>query len=112
MNGEGSENYKLRVTRTARRDLESWLDLVASYNEIKAAEYEAAFFDSLSLHVLPAPHTWAYFHITGAPLRAYLHSMSHRASFWIVYEIEEEDKAVSILRVWNAARDPRTFSKS
>jgi hypothetical protein len=39
-----------------------------------------------------------------------LFRVGQRTRFWIVYSIDEEAGAVSLIRLWGAARDPRRFA--
>jgi hypothetical protein len=32
-----------------------------------------------------------------------------RTSFWIVYEVDEAERVVDILKVWNSKQDPDDF---
>ena len=57
-----------------------------------------------------SPLAWAFFVHTGEPYRAYLFRAGRRTQFWIVYSVEEDDGTINLLRLWNAARDPRRFS--
>lgn len=56
-----------------------------------------------------SPRTWSYFVLTGAPYRAYLFVAGERTKYWIVYRIDEQTRTVHIVRMWNAARNPRLF---
>jgi hypothetical protein len=48
------------------------------------------------------------FFLTGAPYRAKLFSVG-RTSFWIVYEVDELERTVNILKIWNSKQDPNDF---
>ena len=41
--------------------------------------------------------------------RAYLYEEGVRTHLWIVYIIDEDRKTVSVLRVWNVARNTKQF---
>jgi plasmid stabilization system protein ParE len=45
---------------------------------------------------------------SGAPYRAKLFFIG-RTSFWIVYQFDEGEQAVNILRVWNSKQNPDDF---
>jgi mRNA-degrading endonuclease RelE of RelBE toxin-antitoxin system len=52
---------------------------------------------------------WGHFYITGAPYRGYLFRVGRRTDFWIIYTVDEITKTVSVLRFWNASKDPQAF---
>ena len=103
--------YRLTVTRSAQRDIDGLFERLARYDQATAISYEFDLRESIANNVLTAPYTWAYFHLTGRPTRAYLYTISRRTSYWVVYEIDEPEQIVRVLRVWNAARDPGEFEK-
>lgn len=53
-------------------------------------------------------HVYSFFFLTGAPYRAKLFEIG-RASFWIVYRLDEANEAIEILRIWNSRQDPGEF---
>ena len=102
-------SYKLTIAARAERDIDDFLTWLDDYNPATAEEYEDDLYEAIRRNVLPRPHTWAPFFLTGRPYRGYLYTVSRRTNFWIVYSISEEDKTVHVLRFWNSARDPETF---
>ncbi len=52
---------------------------------------------------------WSHFFVTGAPYRAYLFDAGVRTKYWLVYSIDEESRTVRIMRMWNAASNPKKF---
>jgi hypothetical protein len=63
----------------------------------------------LTVNIAESPLTWGYFVFSGAPYRAYLFRIGRRTQYWIVYTVDEEERTVDIVRLWNATRDPDTL---
>ena len=63
----------------------------------------------LAVNIAESPLTWGYFVFSGAPYRSYLFRIGRRTQYWIVYTVDEEERMVDILRLWNATRDPDTL---
>lgn len=55
------------------------------------------------------PLTWAYRVFAGKPYRACLFRAGRRTQYWIIYTVDEVTRTVSILRFWNAKRDPESL---
>ena len=101
--------YKVKFTPLAQMELDEFIDWLNDFNPALSTEYDFDFRKSLRRNVLESPRRWPYFFLTGSPIRAYLYSVSRRTSYWIVYEIDEKNQLVNILRFWNGARDPAKF---
>jgi hypothetical protein len=52
---------------------------------------------------------WSFFFLTGAPYRAYLFDAGERTKYWLVYRIDESSRTVYLMRMWNAAKNPKKF---
>ena len=103
-------SYRVELSAHARRDL---LDCIAYFTRFSDAfamkqieRLDDVFANSLS----QSPTTWNFFYVTGAPYRAYLFRVGRRTSYWIVYTVDEADRKVKALRIWNASRRPSGFS--
>ena len=53
------------------------------------------------------PNAFTWFHETGAPYRANLFKLA-RATYWIVYVVDDERRRVEVVRLWHSAREPQT----
>ena len=102
--------YRIRHGPIFLRDVEDFGRYCADYClEFADEQFERLTF-AIETLIAEAPLTWAYFVHSGEPYRAYLFRVGQRTRFWIVYSIDEEAGAVSLLRLWGAARDPRRFA--
>jgi plasmid stabilization system protein ParE len=99
-------SFRLRITPLAQQDIDELAAYLGAYSESFAVEQidqlNRILFDSVAV----SPHTWAYFPLTGAPYRAYLFRVGRKTHYWVIYTVDEEAKAVNVLRLWNASRDP------
>jgi plasmid stabilization system protein ParE len=101
--------YKVRFSPQARRDIQNLFDYLARHSDDVAEFYVAELERSIERNIATRPLTWQFFFLTGAPFRAYLFKLGRRNAYWIVYEVNEEQKAIDILRVWHGAQDPEQF---
>jgi plasmid stabilization system protein ParE len=101
--------YRLTVSTAAQQDIREFLEWLNDYSPKIAAEHDRDLHDAIRSLILPRPHTWPYFFVTGSPYRAYLYSVSRRTTYWLVYTINEDEKIVNVLRFWNSARNPKQF---
>ena len=101
--------YAIRIDLRAQRDIDECADWMSSYSEkfmlAQRDRLDRAFGDAIA----QTPEAWNFFHITGAPYRAYLFRVGRRTSYWVVYLIDEPARRVNVLRFWNASRDPASF---
>jgi plasmid stabilization system protein ParE len=102
-------SFRLRITPRAQQDIDELAAYLGAYDEGFAVEQVDRLERILSDSLAMSPHTWAYFPLTGSPYRAYLFRVGRRTHYWIIYTVDEEAKAVDILRLWNASRDPETL---
>jgi plasmid stabilization system protein ParE len=100
--------YSVRRSSQARRDIQGFFRyLREEASEATALKYlEALEYDLLHL-IAGNPYAFTWFHETGAPYRAKLFKLA-RTTYWIIYTIDEDSKAVELLRFWNSAREPGT----
>ena len=101
--------YEVTFTQKAQIELDDFIDWLNEFNPSLASEYDLDFRKNLRRSVLESPKRWPYFFLTGSPIRAYLYSVSRRTGYWVVYEVDEENHRVNILRFWNGSRDPLKF---
>ncbi len=101
--------YRVVRAPIAQREIVQFAAYAADYSEEWSREQFVRLNHILSVELAETPHLWGYFFITGAPYRAYLFRVGRRTQFWIVYTIDEEMKIVSVLRFWNASKDPENF---
>jgi len=81
--------------------------LKAEASEIVARTYLAALETDFETVLTHRPKAFPWFHETGAPYRAKLFRMG-RATYWIVYTIDDALQRVEIVRFWHSARQPET----
>ena len=101
--------YRLRISRRAQQDIDVLAVYLREYGERFAAVQIDRLTQILISHIGETPRTWGYFALTGAPYHAYLFRIGRRTQYWIVYLIDEEARAIDIVRVWNARRRSSTF---
>ena len=64
---------------------------------------------AIERNVAERPLAWQFFFLTGAPFRAYHFKISRRSAYWVVYDVDEEQEAIDVLRVWHSAQNPDEF---
>ena len=97
--------FRLRIDRLAQREIDEFAAYTSAYSDEFAAEQFARLSDTLT-EIAEAPLRWTYFVLTGAPYRASLFRVGRRTQYWIIYSVDEDERTVSVLRFWNASRDP------
>ncbi|MGL5117173.1 MAG: type II toxin-antitoxin system RelE/ParE family toxin [Beijerinckiaceae bacterium] len=101
--------YSVSVAPKARRDIAEMVDWLAAHNPAVALrvalELQTIARDDLGSN----PNLYAYFWLAGPPYRGRLFQISRHMKYWIVYTMDEEQRRVDILRVWNASRNPARF---
>ena len=99
--------YRIRRNIRASRDIRRFARYLArEAGEAIALSYLAALEHELAA-IASRPHTFSWFHETGAPYRAKLFRLA-RTTYWIVYTIDEVHQSIEITRLWNSAREPGT----
>jgi mRNA-degrading endonuclease RelE of RelBE toxin-antitoxin system len=102
-------SYAIRIDPLAQREIDEFAHRMGEFDEDFAAEQldrlDRVFRDTIA----PSPTRWSYFFITGAPYHAYLFKVGRRTSYWIVYNVDEDENVVRILRFWSSNRDDRQF---
>lgn len=101
--------YDVRISAQARRDIRDIIAYLAHYSEDIASFYVGELQRSIEHNIATRPLTWQFFFVTGEPFRAYLFRVSRRTAYWIVYEVNEEQHAVDILRIWHGSQNPEEF---
>jgi plasmid stabilization system protein ParE len=99
-------SYEIRRSTLARRDIRAFARYLKGEAGTRVARsYLAALERDLTHLIAATPHTFGWFHETGAPYRAKLFKLV-RTSYWIIYVIDDEKQIVEFVRFWNAAREP------
>lgn len=75
--------------------------------EATARRHLARLDNDLTGAILRGPNRFGWFRETGPPYRAKLFRLA-RTTYWIVYRIDDANGIVSVLRLWNSAREPGT----
>jgi plasmid stabilization system protein ParE len=101
--------FRILIDPLAQREIDEFALYTAGYSEEFAIEQFARLADILAIELAEAPLRWSYFGLTGAPYRAYLFRVGRQTHYWIIYIVDEDDRTVTILRFWNASRDPETL---
>lgn len=81
----------------------------ADFSDDFANEHFARLDHILSVELAEAPLMWRCFYGTSAPYRACLFRVGRCTQFWIVCTVDEAQKLVSVLRLWNASVNPTAF---
>jgi mRNA-degrading endonuclease RelE of RelBE toxin-antitoxin system len=101
--------YRVLTASIAHDEIDRFAIYAAEYSDDFAREQFARLNRVLSVDLAESPNVWGYFYITGAPYRGYLFRVGRRTQFWIIYTVDEDTKTVSVLRFWNASKDPNAF---
>ena len=104
--------YKLRFSARAIADIDEFTGYLSEISETLADDYISELSDMLERYIAARPLTWSFFHLTGAPYRAYLFRVSRRSAYWVVYRVDEESQSVYVVRFWHASRAPASFELS
>jgi plasmid stabilization system protein ParE len=100
--------FRLLIDPLAQREIDEFAAYTSAYSEEFAAEQFARLAETLS-EIAEAPLRWTYFLLIGAPYRACLFRVGRRTQYWIIYAVDEDERTVSVLRFWNASRDPEAL---
>jgi plasmid stabilization system protein ParE len=100
--------FRLLIDPLAQREIDDFAVYTSAYSEEFATEQFARLADALT-DIAEAPLRWTYFVLTGAPYRASLFRIGRRTQYWIIYTVDEDERTVSVLRFWNASRDPEAL---
>lgn len=100
-------SYSIKISDTAKAETRQVYEYLAGYDPRIADKHLVRLTNSISL-IGRDPFLCAYLFLTGAPYRAKLFSAA-RTSFWIIYEVDEQERTVNILKVWNSKQDPDDF---
>lgn len=101
--------FRVRIAPLAQRHIDEFAIYLRAYSEDFAIEQIDRLNRTLSVNLGESPLTWSYFAFTGAPYRAYLFRVGRRTQYWIIYNVDEDNRTVDILHFWNAGRDPETL---
>lgn len=97
----------VRTSERARRDIRAVFGYIRRQDTQLADRYLVRLDASIN-SIARSPTTWSYFFLTGAPDRAKLFEIG-RASFWIIYRLDEATEAIEIVRIRNSRQDPGEF---
>ena len=101
--------FDVFLTDEALADVGQIHDYLSAFDP-KLADRILSELDRILRHDIAArPLIYAAFYLTGAPFRGRLFRISRRTQYWIVYEVDEVARLITILRIWNASRDPTAF---
>src|ERR1700733_4402158 len=101
--------FRVEITDRAQLDIDEFARHSRDYSADFWNEQEARLAYVFEVRLASMPETWNFFFVSGAPYRAFLYEVGVRTQLWIVYTIDDELKTVSVLRIWNAARDTTRF---
>jgi plasmid stabilization system protein ParE len=99
--------HTVKLSDKARADFKEIQIYLAEYSADVARKHIIRLANTIEL-IGVEPLIWAPFFLTGAPYRAKLFFVG-RSTFWIVYEVDQKESAVNILRVWNSKQNPDDF---
>lgn len=99
--------YPVLWSSLAEEDFENIKIYLREYSAALALKHATRLVNAL-LQISLSPTTWSYFFITGHPYRARLFSIGS-ATYWIVYRIDEANKTVRLLRIWDSRQSPEGF---
>jgi mRNA-degrading endonuclease RelE of RelBE toxin-antitoxin system len=102
--------FRVRIDPLAQRGIDDFAVYTSSYSEQFAVEQFGRLDDILSRDLAASPLRSTYFVLTGAPYRAHLFRVGRRTQYWIIYTVDEDNRTVTILRFWNASRDPEALA--
>ena len=91
--------YRVLFSREAEEDIHLLSNYLSRYSEDTARYYMNDLVSCIMRNVAVRPLTWQYFYLTGAPFRAYLYKISRRSAYWVVYQVNNTENAVDILRI-------------
>jgi mRNA-degrading endonuclease RelE of RelBE toxin-antitoxin system len=101
--------YRVLTASISQAEIDEFACYAADYSDDFAREQFTRLNHILSVDLAESPNMWGHFYITGAPYRGYLFRVGRRTDFWIIYTVDEKAKTVSVLRFWNASKDPQAF---
>ena len=96
--------YALRLSLKAEQDIDALYAYLSDVSPERADALARVLLQTIQ-DVARGPHRWAFFRLTGAPNRARLIRVGHM-TIWLIYAINERDRSVDILRLWNSRQDP------
>jgi plasmid stabilization system protein ParE len=97
-------SYVLRLSLRAEQDIDALYAYFSDYSAERASQLARICFGAIS-DVGRTPYRWPYFRLTGAPYRARL-IRSGQMTVWLIYLINEPDRSIDILRLWESRQDP------
>jgi mRNA-degrading endonuclease RelE of RelBE toxin-antitoxin system len=102
-------SYELRFAPRAERYIDELAAYLREYDEELATQQMDRLNRILTVNIQSSPLTWSYFPLTGPPFRAYLFRVGRRTQYWIIYEVDEDNRTIDIVHFWNTRRDPDTL---
>jgi hypothetical protein len=88
----------------AEQDINALYAYLSDYSAERASHLARICLGAIS-DVGRTPYRWPYFRLTGAPYRARL-IRSGQITVWLIYTINESDRSIEILRLWESRQDP------
>jgi plasmid stabilization system protein ParE len=101
--------YDVSVAAAARRDFRDLIEWLSAANPAVASRVSNDLRMVSMLDLEQNPNRYAYFWLTGPPYRGRLFQISRNTKYWIVYRVNESERHVDVLRLWNASRNPSAF---
>ncbi|MDB5641746.1 MAG: hypothetical protein JWN07_1063 [Hyphomicrobiales bacterium] len=97
-------SYSLRLSLRAEQDIAALYAYLSEYSAERASHLARTCFVAIN-DVGRSPYRWPHFRLTGAPYRARLIRSGHM-TVWLIYLINESDRSIEILRLWESRQDP------
>ena len=101
--------YRVKISSRAQRDIDAFGRYCRKHSFEFWQEHAVRLAHVFETLLPESPQMWSHFFVTGAPYRAYLFDAGVRTKYWLVYSIDEESRTVRIMRMWNAASNPKKF---
>ena len=101
--------FKVSLAPLAEREIAEFASYAAGYSDAFALDQFRRLNHILAVVLAEAPQMWSPFFLTGRPYHGYLFRVGRRTQFWIVYTFDEEKREVTVLRFWNASREPESL---
>lgn len=98
--------YDVRFDRVALEEINDFLTYLSDYDADVSKWYENSIKQIIDRDLREHPDRYPWFWKSGPPFRARLFTVSRRTKYWIIYEVNEQNRFITVLRFWNASRDP------
>lgn len=101
--------FSIRFDRVAIEDIQDFLAYLDDFSPDVSSSFADSLKQVIDRDLGGNPLRYSWFWQSGPPFRARLFRVSRRTAYWIIYEVDEPNHRVTILRFWNASRDPAAF---